>query len=128
MSLDEIAIGFIKVANEVMARPIRSLTEARGFRTSNHLLSAFGGAGGQHACELARNLGISKIIIHQYSSILSAYGVSDNPLAIDITQDADYSPKSRRWLSRTELTNNRSLARWSTTIQPAHRSCLESSD
>lgn len=28
------------------------------------------------ACELARNLGISKIIIHKYSSILSAYGVS----------------------------------------------------
>lgn len=76
MSLDEVAIGFIKVANEVMARPIRSLTEARGFRTSNHLLSAFGGAGGQHACELARNLGITKIIIHQYSSILSAYGMA----------------------------------------------------
>ncbi|GAA5881825.1 hypothetical protein JCM16303_006468 [Sporobolomyces ruberrimus] len=76
LSLDEIAIGFIKVANEVMARPIRSLTEARGFRTSNHLLGAFGGAGGQHACELARNLGISKIIIHKYSSILSAYGMA----------------------------------------------------
>ncbi|GAA6008081.1 hypothetical protein JCM11491_001874 [Sporobolomyces phaffii] len=76
LSLDEIAIGFIKVANEVMARPIRSLTEARGFRTSSHLLGAFGGAGGQHAVELARNLGISKIIIHRYSSILSAYGMA----------------------------------------------------
>ncbi|GAA5835484.1 hypothetical protein JCM3766R1_006429 [Sporobolomyces carnicolor] len=76
LSLDEVAIGFIKVANEVMARPIRSLTEARGFRTGSHLLSAFGGAGGQHACELAKNLGISKIIIHQYSSILSAYGMA----------------------------------------------------
>jgi 5-oxoprolinase (ATP-hydrolysing) len=48
MSLDEVAYGFIKVANEVMARPVRSLTEARGFSTGKHILAAFGGAGGQH--------------------------------------------------------------------------------
>lgn len=48
MSLDEVAAGFIKVANEVMARPVRALTEARGFSTSKHILAAFGGAGGQH--------------------------------------------------------------------------------
>lgn len=48
MSLDEVAAGFVKVANEVMARPVRALTEARGFSTSKHILAAFGGAGGQH--------------------------------------------------------------------------------
>ncbi|BGP19683.1 hypothetical protein JCM10213_001859 [Rhodosporidiobolus nylandii] len=76
MSLDEVAYGFIKVANEVMARPIRSLTEARGYSTSKHILAAFGGAGGQHACELAKTLGITQILIHRYSSILSAYGMA----------------------------------------------------
>ncbi|GAA5962134.1 hypothetical protein JCM8115_006599 [Rhodotorula mucilaginosa] len=76
MSLDEVAYGFIKVANEVMARPVRSLTEARGFSTGKHILAAFGGAGGQHACELARTLGITQILIHRYSSILSAYGMA----------------------------------------------------
>lgn len=39
MSLDEVAYGFIKVANETMARPIRSLTEARGFSTAKHALA-----------------------------------------------------------------------------------------
>jgi len=39
-------------------------------------LSSFGGAGGQHACEIAENLGISRILIHRYSSILSAYGLA----------------------------------------------------
>ena len=52
MSVDEVAQGFIRVANEVMCRPIRSLTQARGFSTSKHVLACFGGAGGQHALSL----------------------------------------------------------------------------
>lgn len=36
----------------------------------------FGGAGGQHACAIARSLGISKVFVHKYASVLSAYGLS----------------------------------------------------
>lgn len=39
-------------------------------------LASFGGAGGQHACEIAQLLGIKTILIHRYSSILSAYGLA----------------------------------------------------
>lgn len=73
---EEVAMGFLKVADESMARPVRNLTEARGFETSLHQLASFGGAGGQHACSVAAVLGISRIIIHKYSSILSAYGLA----------------------------------------------------
>jgi 5-oxoprolinase (ATP-hydrolysing) len=73
---EEIALGFLKVADESMARPIRNLTQARGFETSSHHLACFGGAGGQHACTVAASLGISRIIIHKYSSVLSAYGLA----------------------------------------------------
>lgn len=76
LTLDEIVYGFIKVANETMCRPIRALTEAKGYSTGNHILATFGGAGGQHACEIARLLGIKDVLIHRYSSILSAYGLS----------------------------------------------------
>ncbi|CAJ0844531.1 2008_t:CDS:10, partial [Entrophospora sp. SA101] len=69
MSLDE-------VANEAMCRPIRALTVGKGYDTSKHILSCFGGAGGQHACAIAQNLGIRKILIHRYSSVLSAYGLA----------------------------------------------------
>lgn len=72
---EQVALGFLKVADESMTRPIRNLTEARGFETSCHQLACFGGAGGQHACNVAASLGISRIIIHKYSSILSAYGL-----------------------------------------------------
>ncbi|WVW82445.1 hypothetical protein I302_104455 [Kwoniella bestiolae CBS 10118] len=75
-SIDEIVYGFVKVANETMARPIRTLTEARGFKTDEHVLASFGGAGGQHACEIAELLGIERVLIHNYSSILSAYGLA----------------------------------------------------
>lgn len=75
-SAEEIALGFLEVANETMAKPIRSLTEARGFDTSQHNLASFGGAGGQHACAIAASLSIETVIVHRYSSILSAYGMA----------------------------------------------------
>jgi len=49
-TVEELALGFLEVANETMCRPIRALTEAKGHRTSEHDLAVFGGAGGQHAC------------------------------------------------------------------------------
>lgn len=76
ISPEDVAVGFIEVANESMCRPIRALTEARGFEITSHNLAVFGGAGGQHACEIAENLGISKVIMHKYSSLLSAYGMA----------------------------------------------------
>ncbi|TVY29390.1 Uncharacterized protein LHYA1_G001896 [Lachnellula hyalina] len=76
MSLEEIAFGYLDVANEAMCRPIRSLTEGKGYEISKHRLGVFGGAGGQHACEIALKLGIKTVVIHKYSSILSAYGMA----------------------------------------------------
>ncbi len=74
-SAEEVALGFIQVANETMARPVRELSVARGYDLKKHILSCFGGAGGQHACALARILGIKKIKIHRHAGILSAYGL-----------------------------------------------------
>jgi 5-oxoprolinase (ATP-hydrolysing) len=41
----QVALGFLKIANENMGRPIRNATEARGFATENHNLVTYGGAG-----------------------------------------------------------------------------------
>ncbi|KAL4891149.1 Hydantoinase B/oxoprolinase-domain-containing protein [Aspergillus ambiguus] len=106
---EEIALGFLKVADESMARPIRNLTEARGFETASHHLACFGGAGGQHACSVAASLGISRIIIHKYSSVLSAYGLalaevvkeSQEPVSTDYI--TSQSTLDRRFVEMTEL-------------------------
>ena len=49
-------MGFLRVANEAMCRPIREITESKGYEISSHVLAAFGGAGPQHACAIARDL------------------------------------------------------------------------
>ncbi|XP_064410048.1 5-oxoprolinase isoform X1 [Latimeria chalumnae] len=76
MSVEEVAMGFVRVANEAMCRPIRALTQAKGHDTSRHVLACFGGAGGQHACAIARALGMKTVFIHKYAGILSAYGMA----------------------------------------------------
>ncbi|KAJ6172185.1 hypothetical protein N7470_001252 [Penicillium chermesinum] len=73
---EEVALGFLEVANETMCRPIRAIVEGKGYQASAHKLAVFGGAGGQHACSIGRNLGIQTVVIHKYSSILSAYGMA----------------------------------------------------
>jgi 5-oxoprolinase (ATP-hydrolysing) len=98
MSLDEVAYGFIKIANETMTRPIRSLTEARGHDTSRHRLATFGGAGGQHAVAIAEALGIRQILVHRYSSVLSAYG-----MALADVVDERQEPESRVWSGENDV-------------------------
>ncbi|XP_071510031.1 5-oxoprolinase-like [Diadema antillarum] len=91
MTPQEVAIGFIRVANETMCRPIRALTQARGHDTSRHILACFGGAGGQHACAIARSLGMSSVFIHRYSGILSAYGMALADVVHDIQEPSAQS-------------------------------------
>lgn len=50
LSVEEVCLGFLNVANESMCRPIRQITESKGYNTADHNLASFGGAGGQHAC------------------------------------------------------------------------------
>ena len=76
MSVQEVAMGFVKVANETMCRPIRNITQGKGYDTRDHVLACFGGAGGQHACSIAKNLGMNTVYIHKYAGILSAYGMA----------------------------------------------------
>ena len=75
LTVEQTALGFIQVANEVMVRPIREVSVMRGYDVKDHILATFGGAGAQHACAIARSLGISSIFIHRFSGILSAYGI-----------------------------------------------------
>lgn len=50
--------------------------KGKGYDTRKHVLSVFGGAGGQHSCSIARSLGIQKIYVNRFSGILSALGLS----------------------------------------------------
>ncbi|CAN6454240.1 unnamed protein product [Victoria cruziana] len=96
MSIEEIALGFVEVANETMCRPIRQLTEMKGYETRNHALACFGGAGPQHACAIARSLGMSEVLIHRFCGILSAYGMGMADVVEDVQEpySSVYGPES----------------------------------
>ncbi|MEA2953832.1 MAG: hypothetical protein QOJ96_3352 [Alphaproteobacteria bacterium] len=72
---EEIADGFIKIAVENMANAIKKVSVQRGYDVTRYALNCFGGAGGQHACLVADALGMTKVLIHPFSSLLSAYGM-----------------------------------------------------
>ena len=69
------AEGFLKIAVENMANAIKKISIQRGYDVTNYTMNCFGGAGGQHACHVADSLGISKVLIHPYAGVLSAYGM-----------------------------------------------------
>src|SRR5690606_38205904 len=70
-----IAEGAIRIAVERMANAIRHISIERGHDVSEFALASFGGAGGQHACQVADALGIDAIVIHPLAGVLSAYGM-----------------------------------------------------
>ncbi len=75
LSSEKAADGFLKVAVENMANAIKKISVARGYDITKYALNCFGGAGGQHACAVADALGMTTVLIHPFSGILSAYGM-----------------------------------------------------
>jgi 5-oxoprolinase (ATP-hydrolysing) len=92
---EAVADGFLAIAVAKMAEAIKTISVARGYDVTRYALNCFGGAGGQHACDVADALAISTVLIHPFSSLLSAYGMGladitaqraqgvDEPLRID---------------------------------------------
>src|SRR3974390_60768 len=74
-SSEQVADGFIKIAVENMANAIKKISVQRGYDVTRYALNCFGGAGGQHACLVADALGMTSVLIHPLSSLLSAYGM-----------------------------------------------------
>ncbi len=73
----------VRVVNAHMARAIRLVSVERGYDPREFVLVSFGGAGGLHACELARSSGIQTVLIPRQASTLSALGM----LLADPTRD-----------------------------------------
>jgi len=82
LSLVEAAHGIRAVANAAMARAVRAVTVERGRDPRDFTLVAFGGNGGIHATDLARDLGIARIIVPPLAGVFSAVGM----LAADLEQ------------------------------------------
>ena len=72
---ERLAEGFIAIANANMAQAIRQISVQKGLNPADFTLVCFGGAGGQHACAVADELGMDRVFLHPLAGVLSAYGI-----------------------------------------------------
>jgi len=80
------ALGIVQVVNAQMERAIRVISMERGHDPRDYVLVSFGGAGGVHACGLARGMGIRRVLIPLSASTLSAYGMLTANVRVDAVQ------------------------------------------
>ncbi len=83
---EEAALGVIQVVNAEMERAIRVMSVERGHDPREYVLLSFGGAGGVHACELARALAIGRVLVPLAASTLSALGMLTADVFLDYVQ------------------------------------------
>lgn len=76
LSVQETALGIIRVVNANMARAIRAISQERGYDPRQFTLLPFGGAGPMHCCDLAHEMGIPRVLVPARPGILSALGVA----------------------------------------------------
>ena len=82
----EAARGIVRIANNNMVNAIKLISVNRGHDPRDFTLIAFGGGGGMHACALAKELGIKKVIIPSLSGVFSAWGMLLSDLRRDYLQ------------------------------------------
>jgi N-methylhydantoinase A len=85
-SLEELAQGVVDVVNNNMENAIRLISVERGHDPGDFALVCFGGAGGLHAVELARALGIPRVVIPPHPGALSALGLLQSDVRKDYSR------------------------------------------
>jgi N-methylhydantoinase A len=97
LSLESAAEGVLRIANAGMARAIRSISTERGHDLRGFALFAYGGAGPLHAGDVARELGIRRIIIPAEPGTLCARGILHSDLSFDLVQTRITPARPERW-------------------------------
>jgi N-methylhydantoinase A len=83
VDVGEVAFGVVRVANAEMVRALRVISVERGLDPREFTLVAFGGAGPLHACALAEEMGIGRVLVPRASGVLSALGLAISDLRRD---------------------------------------------
>jgi N-methylhydantoinase A len=113
LSVVDAARGILDVVNSNMGRALRVVSVERGWDPRDFTLVAFGGAGPLHACELAREIGVRRVLVPPAPGVLCAIGL----LVADLRSDA-----SRTYLRAANSVSSMEVTRWFEEVQAlAHR-------
>jgi N-methylhydantoinase A len=83
MSVTDAADGILRIAVTAMSYAVKAVTTERGFDAGDFALIAYGGAGPLHAVEVAREIGIAKVVIPGAPGVFSAFGMLFSDLRYD---------------------------------------------
>ncbi|EAQ02174.1 hypothetical protein OB2597_18866 [Pseudooceanicola batsensis HTCC2597] len=86
LGLPETAAGIHRLINVKMADGIRLMTLRRGVDPRNYALLSFGGAAGLHAVEVAREMGVARVVVPTIASVLSAWGMLASDLRYEMSR------------------------------------------
>ncbi|HEX5273838.1 MAG TPA: hydantoinase/oxoprolinase family protein [Candidatus Rubrimentiphilum sp.] len=86
LSTEETAAGIVRIVDSQMARVLHIVTTERGLDPRDFSLVAFGGNGPLHACALAAELGVQRIVIPRGPGVFSAHGLLAAPLQISLVR------------------------------------------
>ena len=97
-----VAEGFLRIAVANMANAIKQVSIQKGHDVTRYTLQCFGGAGGQHACLVADELGMETVFIHPFAGVLSAYGMglADQTVIRDAAVEAPLVPEAVEGLAQ----------------------------
>jgi N-methylhydantoinase A len=97
VSPQELALGIIRVVTHNMAKALRAVTLERGLDPRDFTLCCFGGAGGLHICDLARELEVSQILVPAQAGVLSALGMALAGFRRDFSHTMLLQPPQLTW-------------------------------
>jgi N-methylhydantoinase A len=104
ISVEEAALGIIRIANSNMLNALKLISIRKGYNPREFTLIAFGGGGSMHAPALAKELGVKKVIVPVASSVFSAWGMLMTDLRHDYIQtyikrltDIDLTEINKEW-------------------------------
>jgi len=126
-SPEDLADGFVMIAVENMAQAIKKISVARGYNVKDYALNCFGGAGAQHACLVADALGMSTVLVHPLSGVLSAYGMgladirAHREQAVEAALDENGLQQAEDLLARLAEQAEGEIARQGAKAQETHK-------
>lgn len=107
-SAEALAAGIVAVSNAAMEKALRVISVERGYDQRDFSLICYGGAGGLHAADLARSLGLQGVIVPQNPGAFSALGILLSDVVRDVSQSvlmpigADETPQLASVLKQLE--------------------------
>ena len=84
-TLEQTALGIIRLANEHIAQALRVISVQKGIDPRHFTLMSFGGAGALQVCELAEIMGMSKAVVPLHSGVFSAFGMLVSPVSRELS-------------------------------------------